>query len=138
ELNLLVHLGGEDFGQVLALAEPRQVVREEPIRVQAKLFEQAAIGVCTKKLLPQSLCSLNLLFGQALNDLTLQVTGDTLTGSWVPQERLEDVLQLVHVQVDEAGVLVVGVPDVLHNVLAKHVPRKADQVGVACGCSGSL
>src|SRR5690606_584078 len=88
ELNLLVHLGGEDFGQILAFAEPRQVVREEPIRVQAKLFEQAAIRVCTEELLPQSLCSLNLLLGQALNGLTLQVTGDTLTGSRVPQVRL--------------------------------------------------
>src|SRR5690606_2124042 len=89
--------------------------------------------VCSSDL---SLCSLNLLLGQAVNDLTLQVTGDTLTGSWVPQEGLEDVLQLVHVQVDEAGVLVVGVPDGLHNVLAKHVPRKAEQLGVPCGCGG--
>jgi hypothetical protein len=34
------------------------------------------------------------------------------------------------------GVLVVGVPDGLHNVLAKHVPRKAEQLGVPCGCGG--
>src|SRR5690606_40923426 len=52
------------------------------------------------------------------------------------QVRLEDVLQLVHVQVDEAGVLVVGVPDWLNNGLANLVPRKAEQLGVPCGCRG--